>query len=307
MNAPLRPLLIAWPALLFAAACSGNAAMGPASAPSLPSTFASSAAARADGAQSSSGGYVYVCTLEPKCSVFTADGQRVRTVTKGLELPVAIVSDPQGNVYVGDAGAGQIAIYAPGMTKRIATRTGVNVGFDIALHDGTLAVSGGTSVEVFPAGSGTPTILTDSEAMQGNGIAFDSQGNCYWSLTLNDGLGTVRVDEFAGCAGAPNRLDIPGSPMWLAFDGNDNLYYANPAARAGIYRCAKLAQCAIAYRRSPRAIRFDQGWQHLYAADLHGPTISRIDIATGKIDETIKRGFQGYSAPIGLAAGPGPD
>jgi hypothetical protein len=208
--------------------------------------------------------------------------------------------------------AGQVAIYAPGMEKRIATLTGATVGFDMAIHAGTIAVGGSNTIAVYPAGSTTPWFVSDPDAAEGNGLAFDSHGNCYWSVTLHDGKGTVRVDEFSGCSGSATPLDVPGSPMWLAFDGNDNLYYVNWASdrhSSGIYRCTAVTQCALAFAggTTSRAIRFDQEWQHLYVADLRRQGISRIDIATGKVDETITRGLKGYSAPIAIAAGPGPN
>ena len=262
-------------------------------------------------ARDASEGFVYACTLEPRCFVFTAGGKPVRTTQQGLEQPSALVSDPQGYVYVSDGEAGEVAVYAPGMKRRISTLTGVSVGFDMAVHAGTIAVGGGNTITVFPAGSTTPYYVTDPQAMQGNGLAFDSRGNCYWSVTLNDGKGTVRIDEFNGCAGSALPLNIPGAPLWLAFDGNDDLYYVDlsPDKSSGIYRCNALTDCKLAFARgtAARAIRFDQGWRHLYVADLRRQGISRIDVATGKVDEVITRGLQGYSAPIAVAAGPGPN
>src|SRR3984957_8528631 len=261
--------------------------------------------------QSLSQGFIYACTLEPRCFVFTSAGKRVRTIQGDLQQPSALVSDPQGYVYVSDAIANQVAIYSPGMKRRIATRTRVSVGFDMAVHAGTIAVGGGNTITVLAAGAKAPYYLSDPDAMQGNGLAFDSRGNCYWSVTLNDGKGTVRVDEFTGCAGAAQHLTIPGSPLWLAFDGSDDLYYVDFAIdkSSGIYRCARFSNCKLAFGRGTesRAIRFDRGWQHLYVADLGGPNISRIDIAAGKVDEVITRGLQGYSQPIAVADGPGPN
>jgi sugar lactone lactonase YvrE len=310
LNGKPRPCLVAWaPILIAAAGCAGQGSTTAFATPPL----SSAAAARAtDSPNTASGAYVYACTLAPKCSVFTTDGQLVRTTRKGLSQPSAIVADTQGNVYVSDPINGRVVAYSPGMEKVTGTLSGVAVGFDMAIHAGTIAVGGGNTVTVFPAGSSTPTILTDPDAEQGNGIAFDSHGNCYFSVMLNDGHGTIRVDEFAGCAGSAIPLDIPGSPMWLAIDGNDNLYYVNFSVdkhSAGIYRCNGITQCTLAFARgaSPRAIRFDQGWQHLYVADLRGQGISRINIATGKVDEKFTRGFKGYSAPIAVAAGPGPN
>jgi hypothetical protein len=308
MHALSRSLI---PLAALAAGCSAAASTPPVANSASAALAASRAPSLFTTAQSPSQGFVYACTLEPRCFVFTSAGKRVRTIQGDLQQPSALVSDPQGYVYVSDAIANQVAIYSPGMKRRVATRTGVSVGFDMAVHAGTIAVGGGNTITVLAAGSKAPYYLSDPDAMQGNGLAFDSRGNCYWSVTLNDGKGTVRVDEFNGCAGSAQHLAIPGSPLWLAFDGSDDLYYVNFASdnSSGIYRCDGLANCKLAFGRGTesRAIRFDRGWQHLYVADLGGANISRIDIATGKVDEVITRGLQGYSQPIAVAAGPGPN
>ena len=310
MTAKPRPWLPAWAIVLFTAAgCTGTS-----STPTTPTVpLGAAAAARAtDSPNTASGAYVYACTLAPKCSVFTTDGQLVRTTRKGLNQPSAMVADTQGNVYVSDPINSDVVIFSPGMEKVIGTLNNVPAGFGMAIHAGTLAVGAGNTITVFPAGSSTSWTVTDPDISQGNGIAFDSHGNCYASMMLNDGHGTIRIDEFAGCAGSPIPLDTTGSPAWLAFDGNDNLYYVNYSVvkhEAGIYKCKGVTQCKVAFARgsSPRAIAFDQGWQHLYADDLDKAGISRIDMATGKVDQTIQRGFKGYSTPITLAAGPGPN
>jgi DNA-binding beta-propeller fold protein YncE len=308
MHALSRSLI---PLAALAAGCSAAASTPPVSYSATAALAASRAPSLSATAQSPSQGFVYACTLEPRCFVFTSAGKRVRTIQGDLQQPSALVSDPQGYVYVSDAIANQVAIYSPGMKRRIATRTGVDVGFDMAVHAGTIAVGGGNTITVLPAGGKPRYFLSDPDAMQGNGLAFDSHGNCYWSVTLNDGKGTDRVDEFDGCAGSPQHLAIPGSPLWLAFDGNDDLYYVDFAANksSGIYRCAGLSHCSLAFGRGtePRALRFNQGWGDLYVADLGGSNISRINIASGKVDEVITRGFQGYSQPIAVAAGPGPN
>ncbi len=274
MHALSRSLI---PLLALAAGCSAASAtlFGPPSAAAALGGFRLASNAPSQGGPH---GFVYACTLEPRCFVFTSAGKRVRTVQGNLQQPSALVSDPQGYVYVSDAIANQVAIYSPGMKRLIATRSGVNVGFDMAVHAGTIAVGGGNTITVLPAGSKAPYYLSDPDAMQGNGLAFDSRGNCFWSVTLNDGKGTVRVDEFDGCAGSAQHLAIPGSPLWLAFDGSDDLYYVNFASdnSSGIYRCGGLANCKLAFGRGTESARhpFRSGLATpLYVADLGGPNI----------------------------------
>jgi DNA-binding beta-propeller fold protein YncE len=307
MMTPLRSALAAaaLPLTFLVAGCSGNARTGPAP---LPIT----AAADSRGAErSTSSSFLYSCTSEPKCFVFDDGGQLVRKVPKGFLMPLGLAADPQGNLYMADEFAKSVTVWAPGMTNVLQTLpTGTDVPLDVAVHDGWIATSDLHAVTVFPSGSATPVRLTDADQLQGSGIAFDSHGNCYWSLYLDQASGHTVVDEFIGCAGDPQRLNIPGSPVSLAFDGNDNLYYASDSfdAKAGIYTCTGLTHCAAKYfkGRDPLSIRFDNGWQHLYAADGRGHTISRIDLSTGKVDQTIRKGFSGYLPPVGIAFGPGP-
>jgi hypothetical protein len=301
----VRQILHAAPALLLLAGCASN---GVAPAPAVPgaAVLAASTAGRpARPGSDNSQQYVYGCT-ETDCVVFTADGQRVRTVHEPL-VPQGVAADAQGNVYVGTV-EGQILEYAAGMTSVLATLP--YNAYDIAVHGDTLAWTDTQSLYVLRPGSG-PQQLTDGDNEFGSGVAFDSHGNCYWSIQLTGGSGLSRIDEFAGCAGTPKPVHARGNPRSLAFDGADNLYYADdtPQADSGIYRCTGTTHCAIAFakRRSAVSIRFDQGWQHLYADDVDGPTITRYDVATGKPDGVFRDHlFHGYSSPLGIAAGPGP-
>jgi hypothetical protein len=304
---PIRRLLrapLAVAALLLAA-CSGKggvAAPGP-----LPVTQDTAQQVQRHGATA----YVYGCTAFPKCFVFDGSGKLVRTVSTGFQMPGGLATDPQGNLYLADEFAEEIAVYAPGMTQRVQTlSTGSDAPLDVAVHDGWIATSDLHALSVFAPGSNVPARLTDHDVFQGGSVAFDSHGNCYWSLTLDRSGDPQRIDEFVGCGGAAVTITVPGRPGSLAFDGSDNLYYANDSldANAGIYRCAGTANCTSAFAkgRDPLFLRFDARWKSIYTDDVRGHGISKIDIASGKIVETFVHGFTQYLNALGLAVGPGP-
>jgi len=303
-------VLVALPVLL-AAGCSANSATAP---PVLGSSNSSlSGNALQASAPPTSSSYVYGCTGEPKCRVFTTDGQLVRTVSQGLMTPGGLAVDPQGNVYVAEEFPQEIDVYSSGMAARIQTlNNGSDVALDVAVHAGVVAVSDQHAVTVFAPGStSNPSRLVGGNVLQGIGIAFDSKGNCYWSYSPDSGNGNSKVYEFAGCSGQAQAIDLPGSPASLAFDGNDNLYYSSDtfSETAGIFRCTGLTNCnrVFAKGRDPEHIRFDGTWTNLYAGLVKGHDISQIDVATGKIVKNIGHGFTNYFPPVGVAAGPGPE
>ena len=119
-------------------------------------------------------------------------------------------------------------------------------------------------------------ILTyGSDPIQGEGIAIDSNGNCYWSFNDPKRL-TGSIVEFAGCNGSGTLfksgiLSVGG----LAFDRSGNLYYVDQLL--GIFKCKGPSSCSLftpvilGGLILPTNINFDNAKpQNLWVADAAG-------------------------------------
>jgi DNA-binding beta-propeller fold protein YncE len=309
-----RMMLALAPAALCWTGCAGGAGSSfPAvAAAGAQAGVASTLAARAarSGTQAQATTYIYACQpYTSDCLVYDANGNLLKTVSKHTDEPLGITADPDGNLYVAREDTEEVAVYSPGMASvSRVLHTGKDVALDVAVHGETVAVADQHAVTVFEPGATKPSRrLTDPDVLQGSGIAFDSKGNCYWSLVSQTSGG--RIDEFAGCAGSPQALAITGFPAGLAFDGSDNLYFANDTfdASAGVYKCAGVANCVAVYGQdtNPTFIKFDKGWKDLYVSGMGAPTVTEISIATGSIVQTISQGLSSSNPPFGIAVGPG--
>ncbi len=148
------------------------------------------------------------------------------------------------------------------------------------------------------------TLTYGTDPIQGEGIAIDSRGNCYWSF--NDPVqlsGSIVV--FAGCKGS-GTLYKSGilRAGGLAFDRSGNLYYVDQLL--GIFKCQSPSSCSlftlvgIGGLILPANINFDSSQpQNLWVAD-----------AAGYIDAINLQGLIAYildvlggvtAPPIGIA------
>jgi len=219
--------------------------------------FAGEARAPSLRRQSSSGSapfvsYIYGCgTEQEECYSYYYGGVLAGSFgAAGLSLG-GVTVDQNYNVYVAEQHAssyeGQIQIYSPGFASLLSTLNDASGSpSDIALFRKSakrslVAVSnshaepgsGPPNVAVYTSsanGSSPAYYLTDPSAALGIGVAFDSKGNCYWSFEKTPPSG--QVDEFPGCAKGATPVNLmvpPGLFGGIAFDSNDNLYYADDA------------------------------------------------------------------------------
>lgn len=264
--------------------------------------------------------YAYTCQSSSSnvdCLVYQGI-KMVRTITKGLKKPLGVAAGKDGLFYIADESAKAIFVYSAGGAKLDATLSdGSDAPVDVAVYNDEVAASNKNTLTFFAKGATKPTLtLKDTTAVQGYGAAFDSAGNCYWSFKTKSG---ASVDEFKGCKGKPVNLKIaPGTPYGIAFDGSGNLYYTSyNAADKGIYTCAGVKSCALAFTKinppfvDPQYIKFssdfsdvwidDPGDYQCYCSGLYG-----IDVKTGKEAGKILSGLSFFNPPSGVAIGPGP-
>jgi hypothetical protein len=256
---------------------------------------------------------VFTCQngLAYECRVYDETGNLLRTKKRNLVDPQGVVAGSDGLLYVANEGAKNVLVYAAGGHKLLRTLDdGGNVPLDVAVFGRTVAAANQHNVTVFLAGATTPSrTLTDSNVLQGSGVAFDPSGNCYWSFASD--TGGTQLDEFVGCNGSPITVPITaGSPDGLAFDGSGNLWYTSFSSLkgAGIYRCKGVGKCRIAFDQFQDAvyINFSHDFHDLWVDDRGSAALYEVDVKTGQIVEQITEGLSGSNPPVGVAAAPGP-
>lgn len=240
---------------------------------------------------------------------------------KGLLQPQGTVTTPNGWWYVANGSAANVLIFKT--TKRHGVRgpvgslddTGqvpVNVDLNpsrrlVAVSNGSTAGGGAGSVSVYVNRATEPsrTLTYGSDVLQGEGVAVDHQGNCYWSF--NDGRNGGSIVEFAGCSGSGSIVaTLPvGIAGGLAFDQNDDLFYVDQSS--GIYRCTHTSNCKLwvpvgSELGIPTNINFDYKSKYLWVADASG----YIDAIDPKGNVTRIPAQDGPSdPPFGIAPEPG--
>jgi hypothetical protein len=151
---------------------------------------------------------------------YSHDGSQVlRTITKGIHGPKAIIVDPQGTLYIAnstDPKRGGVNVYLPGKLSP-ATNIKTDRSPVIALDsNGNLYVAGRRSVSVY-ANQGK-TLLRSIDTMKYvYSVALDSLDNLY--------VGTGRgINVYEQGATTPSySIPLPYA-FYMAFDGRGELY-----------------------------------------------------------------------------------
>ncbi len=179
----------------------------------------------------------------------------------------------------------------------------------VAVSNRSTTGSGAGSLSVYLNGQDEPsrTLTYGSDPIEGEGVAIDSSGNCYWSFNDPKTL-TGSIVKFAGCNGSgtlfnPAILKAGG----MAFDKSGNLYYVDQLA--GIYKCKGSSSCEIFTPIGgglviPTNINFDNNSpQNLWVADADG-YIDAVNLS-GLIVYTVEVLGGASHSPIGIAPAPG--
>lgn len=189
------------------------------------------------------GEYFYGCDFDAdSCGVYYLGGALVSTITN-LTYPQGVAVDDKHQVYVVNSGAYQVLIYAPGGSPLVSTLSSPgNEPAFAAVSKTLLAVSdlssssGRANVAVYRnrSNGATPSYyLTDPNAIEGESVAFDSKGNCYWSYNARTSSKFGNIDEFRGCKQGAKPINLGITTQFaggIAFDAEDNLWYTDQRA-----------------------------------------------------------------------------
>lgn len=247
-----------------------------------------------------------------------------KTITSGFSKPMGMVTTPDGRWYVANSGDSNVRVYRTtrkgpqGPVQTLGDSGEVPVNVDAAPDRDLVAVSneatmsgGGGSVSIYLNRQDEPSryLTYGSDPVQGEGVAIDSSGNCYWSFNDPKTL-TGSIVKFESCSGggtifASGILDVGG----ITFDRSGNLYYVDQIA--GIYKCVGPSSCGIFLPIGsigglllPRNINFDsKNPQNLWVADAAG-FVEAVNL-NGLIVYVLQTVGGILDPPIGVAPAPG--
>jgi hypothetical protein len=274
------------------------------------------------------------------CGVITpqAPGSQVATLS-GLTNPQGVVAGVfSGYWYVANTDASDIPYYASDSAGNPFPVYGTAVlpnpledtnqyPADLALNEtadstglltaSQLAVSniystsfGPGSVTVFTtSGSSYSSYnLSDPNAYEGEGVAFDNGGNCFWAYNSEEAEGPGRIDEFASCQGDPQQVAgiAIGFAGGVAFDNNGNLWYVDQEGQsnslpAGVYKCNRLSSCKLVFGgfTDPLFISFDTANANVYVSDVGAGIIYQCSIGSSSCVQLYASGYS--NPPYGVA------
>lgn len=247
------------------------------------------------------------------------------TLSSGFSKPMGMVATPDGRWYVANSGDSNVPVYrttrkgpkGPIETLNDAGEVPVNVAASpdrrlVAVSNGSTTGGGAGSVSVYLNRQDQPSrvLAYGNDPLQGQGVAIDSSGNCYWAFNDPKTL-TGSIVEFAGCNGSGSVfesgiLDVGG----IAFDRSGNLYYVDQIA--GIYKCTGPSSCSLFLSVGsllgellfPKNINFDKkNRQTLWVSDAAG-FIDGVNL-DGLIVYSLQTIGGILDPPVGVAPAPG--
>lgn len=157
------------------------------------------------------------------------------TIGSNFVTPGEVATDAMGNVYVADAGLGQVLMYAPGSSASVSIGTGLKAPTGVAVDgagDVYIADSGNVyEVPNTPSGlnaAGQMTLKTGLST--GATLAVDDLNHLYIADTSNSRV--VELGNPGGSFGYSSQMETDlttgfTAPTAVAVDSSDNLYVAD--------------------------------------------------------------------------------
>jgi len=216
--------------------------------------------------------------------------KKVATLSGYISAPQGTVTTTNGFLYLTNSGYNNVLVFRfkghniPSTPINILADYGelpVNVSAtpdrNLVAVSNQMGISGGAgSVSVYLNRQSEPSrILTyGTDTLQGEGVAIDHQGNCFWSFN-DPNTNSGSVIEFSGCNGSGTTI-VSGltNAGGVVFDQSGDMYYIDQPT--GIYKCVKLSNCKLWASNQyygfgdPYNLNFDYKEKSLWVADASG-------------------------------------
>jgi sugar lactone lactonase YvrE len=256
-----------------------------------------------------SAGNLYAITGIHSISVYAASSRKLlRTITEGVEAPLALALDARDDLYVGNMFSDTITVYPPGRSNpTVLISQDINGSVDLAFDtSGNLYVANyqGNSVTVY-----SPTGILIREVKNGvvspDAILLDSQDDLF---VANLGVRVGRsVKVYARNGDEPIQTihrDV-NNPGALALDRFGDLYVSNGGDVTGSARDAGGATTVYDAARR-RVLRILSGGGGPIAVDptgnLYVPTDYHVDVyapGSSKLLRTFGSGLVAHAMALG--------
>jgi hypothetical protein len=215
-------------AIVLSAGCSGGNGAG---SILTPATGASNAAAQHANAKIP---FAYISdSLTSSVNVFGSDGSFQRRIQAGLKNPAGIFVDADHNLWVANAGKGNVLEFARGANKPTITLedpiTEAEPTDVTVCPRGGIYVAGNSAIEVYAPGSSKPSrSLSYPQTQQISAITCDAKGNVFASAVIYF-KGAILEFSRGERAGAKVIL-APGGGASLRADAAGNLLIGDQSA-----------------------------------------------------------------------------
>ena len=258
--------------------------------------------------------------------IYKRDGLNLQyqaSLTQGVSSPEGTQTTVNGWWYVANSGHSNVLIYRTKKSGPVGPKDSLDdygqvpVNVDVTSNRRLVAVSNGSTAS---GGAGSVSIYLDrqvepsriltygSDVLQGEGVAIDHRGNCYWSF--NDGQHGGSIVEFPGCAGSGSVVvSTIASAGGIAFDQRDDLFYVDQTngvfkCKKGTTQCGNLVPVGPSGLGLPKNINFDYKSKYLWVADATG-YIDAVDPQDGSIKLALPTVGGPSDPPFGIAPAPG--
>ncbi len=214
------------------------------------------------------------------------------TLNKDVSAPQGTATTPNDYLFLTNTGHSNVLVYKikKGSIPQYPSNTlddygelpdNVSATADrnlVAVSNYSTTTGGPGSVSVYLNRQSEPArVLTyGNDTIQGQGIAIDHQGNCFWSFQ-DPNTNSGSIVEFAGC-NMPGTVIVSGLKQaeGVALDQSGDLYYVDQAY--GVYQCTKTASCVLFAANGPSGygfglpnnLNFDQKDKALWLSDASG-------------------------------------
>jgi len=280
------------PALALLSGCGGGSSVPPQAAAAGPGISDAPVLPQAN----HYGNDAYIVTAQlygNDATVYTRSGYTLtykETLSQGILAPQGAVTTPNDYLYVANGGRSNVLVYKVSKKNfptyptdtlddygQIPDDVSATANRNLVAVSNFSTTSGGAgSVSVYVGRESEPSqVLTyGTDTLQGEGVAIDHQGNCFWSFN-DPNTNSGSVVEFAGCSGNGTAI-VSGlsNAQGIVFDQSGDLYYVDQAY--GIYKCVKTSKCALWAANQtngfglPTTLNFDYKEKSLWLADASG-------------------------------------